>query len=89
MTKDELTKLLEIHPMEIKRKIVAKEISAETSHILVQSLEGTPRLDNFKNKRIKIFFYKYDEADLAVKNQMLDDPDSYFVVSHYEEIDST
>lgn len=35
MTKDELTKLLDIHPMEIKRKIIAKELSPDQSHILV------------------------------------------------------
>lgn len=42
-----------------------------------------------KGKQIKLFFYKYDQADQAVKNQMLEDPDSYFVASHYEDIDST
>ena len=89
MTKDELTKLLDTHQIQIRRKVVAKEITPEMSHILVQSLEGTPRLDNLKGKQIKIFFYKYDEADQAVKNQMLEDPDAYFVASHYEDIDST
>jgi hypothetical protein len=67
------------------RKVTAKDI--HTSTLLVQSLEGIPKMR--QTMKIDLVFYCHKDCDQAVKNQMLEGSDSFQVYESLKDIDST
>jgi hypothetical protein len=67
------------------RKYTPKSVASDI--VLVQSLEGTPKIGSRSKARLILVSYK--DSDQAVKNQMLDGAESFHVDGHYEELDST
>ena len=60
-------------PLQTVRKINPKEI--ETNTMLVQSLEGIPKLR--QTMKIDLVYYCHKECDQAVKNKMVEGTDSF------------
>ena len=70
------------------RKINPKDLVAGET-LLVQSLEGIPKLKSSEELQPRLVYFCHDQCETAVKNQLLEGSDAYYIEEHLKEIDST